>query len=140
MNKEVKYCLGYKHDAPIRLIKKGQAKFSDEIVHEKIVTNNAAKIGTLHEPLQHYPFPTLATMLNKTNLYSTLGAKKLAAKNVKGSIWKALWHAKLAFIRMYFLKFGFMDGWMGFIISFANAEETFYRYAKLLELTKHDRK
>ena len=39
------------------------------------------------------------------------------------------WHAVWAFLKHYFAKVGFIDGWAGFVIAFASFEVTFYRYA-----------
>jgi hypothetical protein len=44
---------------------------------------------------------------------------------------KAFVHALGAFIRIYIIKRGFLDGWAGFVIALGNFEGTFYRYAKL---------
>jgi hypothetical protein len=43
---------------------------------------------------------------------------------------KALLHALVAFVRIYIIKAGFLDGWAGFVIALGNFEGTFYRYAK----------
>ena len=37
----------------------------------------------------------------------------------------------IAFLRLYVIKRGFLDGWAGFVIALGNFEGTFYRYAKL---------
>lgn len=134
-NHKLKYCLNAKHDAPIRLAQKKYAKFSNDCVHEEIIVDGA--IGTLDHMLLHHPFRDLAELLDKANLYSTLGAKKLFEKKIKPSIFKTLWHSIWAFTKIYFLKLGFLDGWAGFLIALANFEGTFYRYAKLIEL--HDK-
>lgn len=131
LGKHVKHCFDAKSDAPIRLFKRSFAKFTDDVVHERVVVNG--KISALKNSLQHFPFRDLTTLLNKANLYSTLGAEKLAKQNIKPTIFKAFSHGFWGFIRLYFLKLGFLDGWPGFIIALGNFEGTFYRYAKLLE-------
>jgi hypothetical protein len=50
---------------------------------------------------------------------------------------KAVGHAAWAFFRTYFLRAGFLDGREGFMLAVSTAESTYYRYAKLLLLTKH---
>lgn len=134
-NKAMKHCLNPEKDTPIKLFKKNAAKFSDDVVHERIIVEG--KIETLDNFLLHYPFKNLEELLNKANRYSTLGAQKLAAKNAHTSIGGTLWHGFWAFFRIYFLKLGFLDGWSGFLIALGNLEGTFYRYAKLLELNKN---
>jgi glycosyltransferase involved in cell wall biosynthesis len=131
-NRKLKYCLSSKDDAPIRLAQRKLAKFSDDIVHEKMLIDGS--VGLLKSNIVHYPFRDLTELLNKANLYSTLGAQKMFAKNSKPSIASTLLHAIWAFCRLYFLKLGLLDGWPGFLIALANFEGTFYRYAKLIEL------
>ena len=67
-------------------------------------------------------------MLRKANLYSSLGAEAMAGQRV--SMWSAMGHGIWAFLRMYIVRWGFVDGWPGFIIALSNFEGTFYRYAK----------
>jgi len=43
----------------------------------------------------------------------------------------ALLHGIGAFLRIYVVKRGFLEGWPGFVIALGNFEGTFYRYAKL---------
>ena len=42
---------------------------------------------------------------------------------------RSLW----SFIKIYFIKLGFLNGWPGFLIAFSNLEGAFYKHAKLLE-------
>ena len=131
LDKPIKYCFGNKSDAPLRLVKKDYGKFSDDIVHERLIVNGA--VGKLQNKLQHFSFGSIEELINKINSYSTLGAIKLHATKKKTSYAKAVAHAFWRFIKIYFLKLGFLDGWPGFIIAFSGFEEVFYRYAKLLE-------
>ncbi|MFA6409170.1 MAG: glycosyltransferase family 2 protein [Gammaproteobacteria bacterium] len=131
----VTHCCNPKKDTPVRLIKRGSARFSDDLVHEKILVDG--EIGTLQSQIIHHSFKNLEEILLKTNSYSTLGAEKLNQKGIQGSILKAFGHAIWVFLKIYFFKGGFMDGWPGFLIALGNFEGTFYRYAKLLEMQKY---
>ena len=132
LGREMKYCLNKKDDAPIRLFKKNHGKFSDDLIHERILIDG--NIGCLQHHLLHYPFYDLEELMEKCNSYSSLGAKKLFTKKVKPSISKAIFHSLWIFIRLYILKKGILDGWPGFLIALSGAEGTFYKYAKLREL------
>lgn len=130
-NKPMKHCLNPAKDTPIKLFKKNTAKFSADVVHERVIVEG--KVGIVENYLLHYPFKNLEELLNKANQYSTLGVQKLLAKNVRSGVLSSLWHGFWAFFRIYFLKLGFLDGWQGFLIALSNFEGTFYRYAKLME-------
>ena len=120
---------GWYPDRVTRLFRRDSARFSDDLVHETIVTSS--KIGQLHSPLQHESFRDLEAVLDKTNLYSTAGAQSLLRKGKTASISKALGHGLWAFVRTYFLRLGFLDGRMGLVLAVSNAEGTYYRYLKL---------
>lgn len=129
------YCGQYIHhsgwypDRVTRLFRRNSARFSDDLVHEKIMTSRP--IGLLHSRLLHESFKDLEAVLDKTDRYSTAGAQSLLDKGKKGSLSKALSHGLWAFVRTYFLRFGFMDGRLGFVLAVSNAEGTYYRYLKL---------
>jgi hypothetical protein len=78
----------------------------------------------------------LEEVLNKTNRYSTDGAVKLLKQGKRSSLSKAVLRGFWAFLRTYFLRLGFLDGRMGFVLAVSNAETTYYRYLKLMLLNQ----
>lgn len=124
---------GWYPDYTIRLFRRGFAEFSNDLVHEKLVTSHA--VGQLQAHLLHESFTSFEAVLDKANRYSTAGAKILFANGKKASLGKALGHGLWAFIRTYILRFGFLDGRMGLVLAISNAEGTYYRYLKLWMLS-----
>ena len=120
---------GWYPDRVTRLFKRGTARFSDDLVHEKIITSSA--VGFLHEHLLHESFTNFEAVLDKVNRYSTAGAQILFKRGKKASPGKALGHGLWAFFRTYVLRLGFLDGRMGLVLAISNAEGTYYRYLKL---------
>ena len=118
----------------IRDSPKTGAKFSDDLVHERILFEG--EIKTLKEPLLHISHTDLEEVLNKTNRYTSDGAAMLFAQGKRSSLSKAILHGFWAFIRTYFLRLGFLDGRMGLILAISYAEGTYYRYLKLMMLTE----
>src|SRR5712691_11086832 len=104
------------------------------IIHEGIEMQTDRSIGKLENAIWQFPFRNFEEVLHKANRYSTIGARMLADKRV--SMGTALGHAIWAFIKHYVFKFGFRDGWAGFVIAVGNFEGTFYRYAKRHEETQ----
>ncbi|MBC7696909.1 MAG: glycosyltransferase family 2 protein [Bacteroidia bacterium] len=120
---------GWWPDRVTRLFKRGTAKFSDDEVHERLVF--AGKAAQLNAPLTHITYKDLDEMLTKMNQYSTLGATNAKKNGKHGSLIGAAAHGFWAFIRTYFLRLGFLDGAIGFILAVSIAETTYYRYIKL---------
>lgn len=120
---------GWYPDHVTRLFRREAARFSDDIIHEKLVVNG--QVRQLRNQLLHESFRNLESVLDKIDRYSTAGAQSLLVKGRTSSFPKALGHGLWAFIRTYFLQMGFLDGWMGLALAISNAEGTYYRYLKL---------
>jgi glycosyltransferase involved in cell wall biosynthesis len=120
---------GWYPDRITRLFKRGSACFSNDLVHEKLITQQA--VGQLHAHLLHESFCNFEAVLDKANRYSTAGAELLFQRGKKSSVSKAVGHGLWAFFRTFVLRLGFLDGRMGLILAISNAEGTYYRYLKL---------
>ena len=129
------YCGQYMHhsgwypDRINRLFKRDAARFSGELVHERLLSSGA--VGALTTPLLHRSFHDLEAVLEKTNRYSSDGARMQFENGKTASLSKALLHGFWAFFRTYVLRRGFLDGRMGFVLAISNAEGSYYRYLKL---------
>lgn len=112
-----------------QLFRKGALTFDDrEEVHESFQVHG--KIGYFKSSIIQVPFQNLEQLVHKMQRYSTLGARKLERKGKRVGMGTALLHGIWAFIRIYVIKRGFLDGWAGFVLALGNFEGTFYRYAK----------
>lgn len=125
---------GWYPDRITRLFKRGAAQFSDDLVHEKIITS--CPVGQLQSHLLHESFTSFESVLDKANRYSTAGALALFKRGRKASLSAAIGHGIWAFFRTYVLRLGFLDGRMGLVLAISNAEGTYYRYLKLWLLTR----
>lgn len=126
---------GWYPDYVLRLWKRGTAHFTNDLIHEKVVVKKG-ETGYLKQPLLHYAYDDLNSVLNKVNSYSTIGAQMAFEKGKKSSLSKAILHGLATFIKSYFFKLGFLDGREGFILAVSNAEGCYYRYLKLLYLNQ----
>jgi glycosyltransferase involved in cell wall biosynthesis len=119
---------GWWPDYVTRLFRRGAARFSDDLVHERLVVNGA--IGRLTEPLRHESFTSLEEVVDKMNRYSSASARMRVERGKGGSVSGAVAHGAWAFLRTYLFRAGFLDGREGFVLAVANAEGTYYRYLK----------
>lgn len=120
---------GWSPDYVTRLFKRDTARFSDDIVHERLMVNGITK--PLTSVMLHYSFRDFSQVLKKVDHYSMLSAQQAYARGKRSSIGKALLHGWWAFMRTYFLKGGFLDGAHGLALAISNAEGSYYRYAKI---------
>jgi glycosyltransferase involved in cell wall biosynthesis len=119
---------GWNPDFVVRLFRRGTVRFSDDLVHERLLTQGP--IVRLKAKLLHLSFPDFESVLDKVNRYSTAGAKSMHKNGRSSSLWGAIGHGAWAFIRTYIVRRGFLDGQLGLALAISNAEGTYYRYAK----------
>ena len=125
---------GWSPDYVHRLFKRGTARFSDDLVHERLIPNG--QVAKLENPLLHYSFMNYSQVLQKLDRYSTASAEQAFAKGKTSSPLKAVLHGAWAFFRTYILRAGFLDGPQGFALAISNGQGTYYRYMKLWHLTQ----
>lgn len=117
-----------------QLFRKGALHFQPDAVHERFEIRSNRPAGYLQQAIWQKPYRNFAEIQHKAGRYSTLGAEKLLAAGRQGSMAAAFWRGWWAFLQIYVLKLGFLDGWAGFVIALGNFEGTFYKFAKLHEL------
>jgi len=125
---------GWWPDPVLRLFRRGRARFSDDLVHERLIVDGP--VGELSSLLMHESFVGLEEVLDKVNRYSSAGAQMMVADGRAGSLTSAVAHGVWTFVRTYVLKAGFMDGREGFMLAVSNAEGVYYRYLKARLLGK----
>lgn len=90
--------------------------------------------ATLGNAYLHYTYANIADHLDTINRYSTTGAEEMAQAGKNSSALRALSGAAGRFLRDYFLKRGFLDGFPGLVIAVGSAYNSFIKHAKLAEL------
>lgn len=126
---------GWFPDRVVRLFRRNLAHFSNDLVHERVVTD--CTIGKLHSHLLHESYRNFEEVLDKCNRYSSAGALGMQKQGKTSSVGKAFGRGLWAFIRTYFLRLGFLDGTLGLLLAISTAESTYYRYLKLWYLQRN---
>lgn len=123
---------GWQPDYVLRLFKRGLAKFSNDLVHERLVTEQ--KVGVLKNHLLHYSYLNFSQVLSKVNAYSSASAQQAYIRGERSSVARALGHGAWAFFRTFIIRLGFLDGAHGLALSISNGETSYYKYLKLWEI------
>jgi glycosyltransferase involved in cell wall biosynthesis len=119
---------GWYPDYVLRLFRRGRARFSDDLVHERVICEG--QVGRLKEPLTHHPVLRLEDSLSRMDRYSTARAEMIVSSGRRVSFLTGILRGWWTFIQTYFIRLGFLDGREGFLLAVANAEGTYYRYMK----------
>ncbi len=96
-------------------------------VHESVVTD--LPVIMLEGYIKHYTYRDFDQYIHKMNMYSTIWARDSHKKSklLKDIVFRPFF----AFFKMYILKFGFLEGWLGFVLSINYSVYTLNKYAKL---------
>lgn len=130
---------GWTPDRVLRLFRRDAARFSDDLVHERLVMRNTqSRIARLGEPLLHYSYPTPASYWQKLQRYSHDWAAQKRAKGRRTTIGRAALSGAAAFVKSYFFRLGFLDGPMGFVVCSMQAQAAFGKYFELYWLNRQD--
>lgn len=132
--KELKHG-GWSGSYHIRLFKKEAGRFNLNMVHEKFETSKV--VGKLKEKILHHSYINLEDYFIKFNRYTTEGALEYYKKNKKTSLFQIVLNPLYKFIRMYFLRLGFLDGIEGFLIAVVSSLYTMVKYFKLREIYRN---
>lgn len=129
MGRYLRHGEGYP-DWSLRLFDRRHARWSEDVVHEKVLTN--VPIGTLAGDLYHESAESLESYLDKQNRYSTLAAQTALSAGKRSSVSHLLLSPLLRFVKFYFLRAGFLDGVAGFVHILIGCYASFAKHAKIL--------
>ncbi|WP_353191339.1 glycosyltransferase family 2 protein [Pandoraea pnomenusa] len=121
----VKHC-GWYPDYVLRLFRRDAGRFSDNLVHERVIVEG--EIGTLTHHLLHYSYTEARQVDDKVQRYARAGAKEMALRGKRVSPLKPWINGGWAFVRTYVLRRGFLDGATGAAIARMNARSAFLKY------------
>ena len=132
----IRHCGWYPDYRQPQLFRKSRFRYRQELVHESFDCDGA--VSYLQQPVLQYPFRDIDHYIAKQDRYSDLMAKRMVKDGNRFSPHQLISHPLAAFIKMFCLRRGFLDGMPGLILSGLYGYYTFMKYAKFWELTKQD--
>jgi glycosyltransferase involved in cell wall biosynthesis len=117
-------------DEKVRLWRRGQAHWSGS-PHEKLTVQGP--VGRLRGDLLHYSMDSLEHQVKKTVSSAEYFVQQCEDQKRKVRFADLVFRPPWRFVRSYFFRRGFLDGWQGFAIAWMTAFYTFFRYARVRE-------
>ena len=128
-----------KKHAKVRFFRKSKGQYDlANKVHENVVIEGTSVRAT--GDIYHYGESSIFVKVEKNNQYSNLKAAEKFQKGKSPSIIKLISVMPLMFIKSYFFRRNFMNGWRGFVGSMINAFYAFLKEAKLFEKKSYNRR
>ena len=118
-------------DKKVRLFNKHKAQWGGINPHDKVIVEEG-QIRDLTGDLLHYSFNSISGHLQTIDNLSEFGAREIIARGKRVSLFTPITHGLWTFVRLYFIKRGFLDGLAGFIVSVLSFMHTFVKYNKVL--------
>ena len=122
-------------DRKIRLFNKHKARWDGINLHEKVRVDSK-RVHTLDGDILHYSFDSISAHIQTLDRFTEIAADEVIKKGKKVSLFSPMGHAAWMFIRMYFLKRGFLDGLAGLVASVLSFVHVFVKYSKVLFIRK----
>lgn len=127
-------------DRQLRLFDSRKGKWMGFNPHDKFKLNPGSRTGRLKGNLLHWNYLTIEEHMEKMNRFSSIGADAYFKAGKKAGVFTASNHMIWSFFRSYFLRAGFLDGYLGFVSCKITAWASFLKYAKLRQLISDSKK
>jgi len=119
-------------DLNLRLVRKDSSPSWKGLDPHDFLQSNDETLK-LRGDLLHYSYRDLKQHLEKTISYAGISARSYSEASRKFSLLKLLLNPPMAFIKIYFIQMGFLDGIRGLFAALSSALGTFLKYAFLFE-------
>ena len=114
-----------------RLWRRGSARWIGEEPHAQLEVSG--RTGRLRSNLLHYSNENIARHIAKISPYQVEFVKRRMAAGKAAGFFELAVRPPWRFVRAYFLRLGFLDGWQGFYIAGLSAFSTLTKYAMVCE-------
>jgi len=132
-DKWIRHC-GWSPDLNLRLYRKDAGRFSERAVHEAVVVTGPT--ARLTSPLIHRTYKDVRDYLQRMERYSTLAAEEMIKEGRTPRAGDIMLRPAFTFIKMFFLRGGFLEGMTGLTLSGLYARYTYAKYTKLRQKIK----
>ena len=121
-------------DRLIRLFDRRRGGWIGYEIHEN--TQVSGPVGKLRGLLEHYSYRSLTDHHIRMQRYADLMAKALYDRGKRCGLGKVLLNPQWRFLRGYFLRLGFLDGWRGLVFALVEANYVRRKYLGLYMRSK----
>jgi glycosyltransferase involved in cell wall biosynthesis len=125
---------GLQRDRVTRLFHRGHARYPNKRVHADLLVDGDT--GRLEQKMDHYYIRTFDHMIAKMTRYANWGAAQMFIDGRTTNLFGVIGHPVARFVRDFIVNLGFLDGTRGLISVGMHVYYTFWKYAKLWELTQ----
>jgi glycosyltransferase involved in cell wall biosynthesis len=124
-------------DLSLRLFDRRHGRWGGNDPHDRVELDG--RLGRLTNHLLHHPYRSFAEHLQTIDRYTTIMAQGMSDRGRKARLSDVVLRPAVRFVRFYFFKAGFLDGWRGLLLAYLAAYYARLKYAKLLVLQRQSK-
>jgi glycosyltransferase involved in cell wall biosynthesis len=115
-------------DRKERLWQKNKATWAGTVPHEHLEYDKSISVSKLPFPIIHQAYKSTAALRSKSQKYAKLASQGLSKKSWISICVSLLFSPMIKFFKGFFIKKGFLNGKIGFLIEMTIFAETFTKY------------
>lgn len=123
---------GWYPNAKLKMFRKDLFRYEETEYHPRAFLEG--KTCTLKGDIIHYNYPDFHSAFAKINHQTDFEAKKWIRDGRKMSLGRCLWKMWERFVKFYFIKKGYKDGFVGFFLALYSGMYQFFTYCKYWEI------
>jgi glycosyltransferase involved in cell wall biosynthesis len=140
VNRLTNYCgqwihhCGWHPDWKMRLFDRRKGQWAGQNPHDRYDLQRGSKSERLPGKLLHYSYYTVQEHVLQIDKFSTIAAQAAFEHGERANGLQLLYKPLAKFIKGYFLRLGFLDGYKGLLVCWYSGEAKYMKYKKLLRL------
>lgn len=118
-------------DRTVRLFNRRKTRHGGVSPHDRIITDDLI-VKDLPGDILHYSYDNLSQHMQIVDKYTDTAAQQIIDSGKRVSLFTPFTHAAWAFLRMYVVRGGFLDGFAGFTACYLSMVYTYLKYSKVI--------
>lgn len=123
---------GWYPNAKLKMFRKDKFRYEESEFHPRAFLEGPTY--TLRKDIIHYNYPDFHSLFAKINHQTDFEARKWVRDKRKMNKFICFWKILERFFKFYFLKRGYLDGFIGFFLAVYSGMYQFYAYCKYWEI------
>jgi glycosyltransferase involved in cell wall biosynthesis len=128
---------GWYPSPQLRLFRRDKFKYEEVQVHPRAFLDG--ECGHLKSDMLHYSYRSLEDFWAKLNKQTTWEANKWYSQGKPMTLGRFIWRTYDRFMRAYFGRHGYKDGFMGFVVAYNAGLYQFFSYLKYREIVMNEK-
>lgn len=137
MNRLTNYCgkwirhSGWYPDTKTRLWNRTKGEWGGVNPHDKWeLHDKKSTVKHLRGDLLHYSYYSISDHVRQIEYFTEIAAKAEARQGIKPGLLKIVLGPSIKFIKFFWIKCGFLDGYYGYVVCRLSAQAAFIKYVK----------